>query len=105
MAAQRRSGVWYGLLGVGAYTFRPWKIIWEAYGKQVFRPVLVGPDIWVPNQALFCSLDFESRDQAEAALEGLNRLPVTEVLTALGGAGRPSWAQPGRMAQFFTWEV
>ncbi len=95
------KGDWYALWGVGPYTFQPWKIVWPAYGHKRFTPVLLGPQVWVPQQALQGYCAFSSRREAQRVFRSLAKLPVEETLTAWEGAGTPSWAQPGKMRHFF----
>ncbi len=95
------SGGWYALWGVGPYTFQPWKIVWPAYGHRRFVPVLLGPQVWVPQQALQGYCAFSSKKEAFRVYHQLCALPVEETLLAWEGAGTPSWAQPGKMRHFF----
>ena len=37
-------GNWWTLLGVGPYAFAPFKVIWQAYGKSDFTPVVLA--VW-----------------------------------------------------------
>lgn len=93
-------GLWWALLGVGPYTFAPYKLVWPAYGAHTFTPRLFAGD-WIPNQALQCSMSFQDRDAAAHVLEYLRSGAVERALLEAGGAGTPGWAQPGRMRKFF----
>ncbi|NNM54985.1 MAG: hypothetical protein HKM05_09715 [Spirochaetales bacterium] len=95
------NGGWYALWGVGPYTFQPWKIVWPAYGHKHFVPVLLGPQVWVPQQALQGYCAFSSKNEALRVYRKLCALPVEETLISWEGAGTPSWAQPGKMQHFF----
>ena len=44
-------GQWWALFGVGEYCFYPYKIVWEAYGKSSFNP-LIFEGKWQANQSL-----------------------------------------------------
>jgi len=44
-----KKGYWWALLGVGPYNYAPWKIVWEAYGKKRFNPILIDGH-WQANQ-------------------------------------------------------
>ena len=53
-ASMNREG-WWALLGVGAYAFAPYKVIWEAYGKDHFNPIVISDidgQVWQANQAM-----------------------------------------------------
>ena len=102
MGSMIQRGVWWGLLGVGPYTFARYKLVWPAYGARTFTPRLfVGR--WTPNQALQCSMSFSERAEALRVQQFLLRPQVEEALHEAGGAGTPGWAQPGRMRRFFLW--
>ena len=97
-----RRGVWWALLGVGPYTFAPYKLVWPAYGARTFTPRLF-TGRWTPNQALQCSMSFPDRAEALRVQEFLIQPQVERALHEAGGAGTPGWAQPGRMRRFFQW--
>ena len=50
-----KKGNWWALLGVGPYAFAPFKVIWEAYGRARFHPIVLGSvdgQMWQGNQAM-----------------------------------------------------
>ena len=50
-----KRGNWWALLGVGPYAFAPFKVIWEAYGKDQFNPIVLGSvtgQMWQGNQSM-----------------------------------------------------
>lgn len=95
------KGSWWALLGVGPYTFRKYKIVWESYGKSTFHPRLFTGD-WIPNQSLQAYMAFEKSSEAKATLEAIESSNIEEHLLASRNEGTASWAQPGRMKAFFT---
>ena len=38
LGAWMKRGAWWACLGVGKYSFAPYKVVWEAYGKSTFTP-------------------------------------------------------------------
>lgn len=101
------KGLYWSLLGVGPYSFSPWKIVWEAYGKHEFAPRIFGKvsaagglKPWIPNQALQASCSFESQDEAEQVLEGLKQPAIEGALKKHRMEGTCNWAQPGRIRHF-----
>ncbi len=99
LGQQIEQGQWWALLGVGPYTFSPHKIVWQAYGKDEFAPVLFFGD-WVPNQSLQAYMSFQDIKVAQRVLRDLLDAELTEHLTAGRMAGTASWAQPGKIKTF-----
>jgi len=100
-----KKGLWWSLLGVGPYSFAPWKIVWEAYGKKEFRPRLFSSkkgQPWQPNQALQAFLPFNSEKEAQRTLSELKDSVIENILKRQGMEGTCNWAQPGKMMRFFT---
>jgi len=98
-----RRGYYWALLGVGPYTFFPWKIVWEAYGRREFRPRLLhsrNGKVWIPNQALQAYTAFRTRKEAEKVLTGLKNPEINRILRSQNMEGTCNWAQPGRIKVF-----
>lgn len=98
------KGLWWSLLGIGPYSFAPWKVVWEAYGKKDFRPRIFSStegSPWQPNQALQAYLPFWSKEEACEALSRLQNPKIEEILRSQGMEGTCNWAQPGKMMKFF----
>jgi hypothetical protein len=92
-----KGGVWWALLGAGAYSFAPYKIVWEAYGKKNFNPrIFTGR--WQANQSLQAFIPCHCRETAERLLAELSKPEVEEYLLASRMAGTMNWAQPGKIA-------
>jgi len=94
------KGLYWALIGVGPYTFAPWKLAWESYGRKRFTPKLFhsGNGVhWQGNQALHAYLPFADKTAASEALKDLTSPDLEDYLKRLGGAGTKNWAQPGRI--------
>lgn len=89
-------GFWWAMLGVGPYSFAPYKLVWEAYGRSSFRPLLL-EGRWQANQSLQAFMPFWDRSEAERVLEELENPLVEEYLGSFGMAGTMNWAQPGKI--------
>ena len=93
-------GNWWALLGVGPYSFAPFKIIWEAYGKDRFEPiVLSGVDgqMWQGNQAMHAFIPCWTEREAQRIKTALEDPAIPTLLRQLNGAGKCNWAQPGKI--------
>ena len=99
---QRRmnQGFLWAMMGVGAYAFAPWKLVWEAYGQSEFRPGLFHCPPhrnWQGNQALHAYLPFWQEEDARRTLSILESGETERYLRSLGGADTKNWAQPSRI--------
>ncbi|MBI5485888.1 MAG: hypothetical protein HY905_01005 [Deltaproteobacteria bacterium] len=97
-----RRGHWWALLGVGPYSYAPWRVAWEAFGRSTFRPALLdatddGP--WQGNQALHAYIPVRDRAQGERVLRALAPEVIEPQLRAHRMEGTCNWAQPGRIAR------
>lgn len=93
-----KKGFWYALLGVGKYTFAPYKVIWQAYGQKQFTAKLFD-GIWQGNQALHAFMPVSSKREGEKLVEQLNDPMVEKYLHSQQTAGTCNWAQPGRITR------
>lgn len=94
------KGTWWALLGVGVYSFAPFKVAWQAYGKKEFRPIVVSSvnDLpWQGNQAMHAFIPCWSESDANRIKVELDSPLVTEFLKQLNGEGKCNWAQPGKI--------
>lgn len=100
LAAQIKRGQWWALLGVGPYCFAPWKVMWEAYGRREFLPIVLGAvngQPWQANQALQVLMPCADKPTADDLARRLSAPAVQDYLTAQQMAGTMNWAQPGRI--------
>ena len=93
-----KRGLWWALLGVGSYNFAPYKIVWEAYGKKKFNPILVEGH-WQANQSLQAFIPFGTKKEAEKTLKKLKSPQIEHFLLSLKMEGTMNWAQPGKIKQ------
>jgi hypothetical protein len=91
-----KRGFWYALLGVGAYTFAPYKVCWQAYGQKHFHPKLFGGN-WQGNQALHAFIPLTSQKEGEKLVKQLSDPLVEKYLCSQQMEGTCNWAQPGRI--------
>lgn len=94
------KGIWWSLLGVGAYSFAPYKVTWEAYGKSDFRPLILGEvdgQVWQANQAMQAFIPCWSESNAKRICRGLQHPTILSLLRQLNGNGKCNWAQPGKI--------
>jgi len=107
LRSMMKSDRYWSLLGVGPYTFAPWKIVWESYGRKEFKPQLFGycgGKPWIPNQALQASCAFESESEAKRVLSGLENPDINRILKQHNMEGTCNWAQPGRIIGFLKFD-
>lgn len=98
-----KRGIWWACLGVGGYSFAPFKVVWEAYGKAIFRPRIFGSHNckpWQANQAMQAFIPCWSLADAEALLDRLENSNIESCLKSLNVEGTCNWAQPGRIKRF-----
>lgn len=99
-----KKGYWWALLGIGPYSFAPWKIVWEAFGKKEFRAGIFTSQngkSWQPNQALQAFIPLDNKKEAERINGELKNPLIEKILINQGMEGTCNWAQPGRMMRFF----
>lgn len=100
LRAFMNKGNWWVMLGVGSYSFAPYKVIWQAYGKSHFTPIIlesVNGQMWQGNQAMHAFIPCWSKDDAQRIKTGLENPEIPELLHQLNGDGKCNWAQPGKM--------
>jgi hypothetical protein len=106
LGSQLKRGRWWALLGVGAYAFAPYKVLWSAYGQTRLEPRVWGPRsdgrVWQADQALQAYIPCPAKDQADQLAGFLASDAVHEYLVSFRDAGTRSWAQPGRLTPLWT---
>ena len=93
-------GYWWALLGVGPYSFAPYKVMWEAYGRSRFNPIVlscIDGQAWQANQSMHAFIPCWSEDAAHRIKNALENPQIPKLLQQLNGAGKCNWAQPGKM--------
>ena len=93
-------GNWWALLGVGPYAFAPFKVIWQAYGKSDFTPIVLSSvegQVWQANQAMHAFIPCWTKREAQRIKAALENPEIPILLKQLNGAGKCNWAQPGKI--------
>jgi hypothetical protein len=101
------KGIWWSLLGVGPYSFAPYKVIWEAYGKSDFTPVVLhsyAGQVWQANQAMQAFIPCWDEADAKRICEGLTHPSILSLLQQLNGDGTCNWAQPGKIKEVLSFD-
>ena len=99
------KGVWWSLLGVGPYSFAPYKVIWEAYGKSDFHPIILSSEkgqVWQANQALQAFIPCWNEADARRICSALQHPGIPTLLRQLNGEGKSNWAQPGKIRKILS---
>ena len=99
------KGYWWALFGVGPYSFAPYKVMWEAYGKSQFRPIVLGcvdGQVWQGNQAMHAFIPCWSAAEAQRIKKALENPEIPTLLRQLNGAGKRNWAQPGKIKKILS---
>ena len=96
------KGLWWALLGVGPYSFAPYKIFWQAYGADQFKTSLIDTTqtCWQGNNALQAFMPFEDKKEAQRVYKELTNAPIEQYLLLHRTGGSCNWAQPGRIKKF-----
>jgi hypothetical protein len=98
-----KRGIWWACLGVGDYSFAPYKVVWEAYGKSNFNPRIFSTfngKPWQANQAMQAFIPCSSFMEAEDLLGQLLGSNIEKYLKSMSIEGTCNWAQPGRIKRF-----
>lgn len=100
-------GNWWALLGVGPYAFAPFKVIWEAYGKSQFNPIVlnsVDGQVWQGNQSMHAFIPCWTEVDAQRIKTALENPEIPALLRQLNGAGKCNWAQPGKIKKILSFD-
>lgn len=101
------KGIWWALLGVGPYSFAPYKVIWQAYGKRDFDPVVlqdVAGQVWQANQAMQAFIPCWDAADAHRICSALREPAILTLLRQLNGDGKCNWAQPGKIKKVLSFD-
>ena len=93
-----KNGMYWSMLGVGPYSFSPWKVAWEAMGRRDFRATVVSGR-WQGNQSLHAFIPCDDMSEATKIKNELN-ITIPKYLKATRMEGTCNWAQPGRIKPF-----
>lgn len=95
-----QRGLFWALMGVGAYCFTKYKVVWIAQGRRQFKAVVVDGS-QQGNQAMHAYIPSESLEDAIRIRDELNAI-IPEYLSKYGMDGTKSWAQPSRIKNLLT---
>lgn len=98
-----KKGYWWALLGMGYYNFMPYKIVWEAYGKKEFCP-LIFDGKWQANQSLQAFIPVRTLREADRVLTELSNPVIESYLLSLKMEGTMNWAQPGKIKKLINYK-
>ena len=102
-----KRGNWWALFGVGPYVFAPFKVIWQAYGRDHFTPIVlssVDGQMWQGNQAMHAFIPCGSEREALRIKTALENPEIPTLLRQLNGAGKCNWAQPGKIKKILAFD-
>lgn len=100
------KNLWWALLGVGAYSFTPYKVMWEAFGQKTFSPRVFSTlegQAWQGNQALHASICANSLEEAKRICAALQHPQILTFLQSQRMDGTCNWAQPGRISKLLSY--
>ena len=97
---QISKGAYWSLLGVGDYTFKKWKVVWEAMGKKDFRAIVIDGK-WQGNQAMHAYISSDWLEDANRIKDELNDL-LPDYLQLFRMQGTCNWAQPSRIKKLLS---
>jgi hypothetical protein len=103
--SQITKGAWWSLMGVGPYSFSPYKVIWQSYGQSNFDPVVLSSiegQVWQGNQAMNAFIPCGSVESARTIQAGLSNPSILLLLKQLNGSGKCNWAQPGKIKKILS---
>ncbi len=103
LRSQLQRGFWWSLLGVGKYNFSPYKVIWQAYGKSQFKPIVMSQhesQQWQANQAMQAFIPCHTKSDSDRIADELGNGKIEQYLLSMRIGGSCNWAQPGRISRF-----
>ena len=103
IGAWLKRGYWWSMLGVGPYSFMPFKVVWEAYGKTKFNPTIISGS-WQVNQSLQAFIPTRTLEEAERVLSELQNPAIESYLLSLKMEGTMNWAQPGKIKKLLKYK-
>ena len=81
--------------GGSAVSTAPYKVIWEAYGKSHFHPVILNSEdgqVWQANQAMHAFIPCWNEADAKRIRSALQHPTIPALLKQLNGNGKCNWA-------------
>jgi hypothetical protein len=93
------------LLGVGPYSFAPFKLLWLTAGQSTFDAHVISSSDskpWQANQSLQAFMAFQTAGDALTMKDALTQTLGVVGLRSLGTPKSLSWAQPGRVSRLLS---
>lgn len=101
--SQISKGIWWGLIGLGPYSFCKYKIIWPSFGSKDFAPIILSEyenQEWQANQAMQAFIPSKDLADSYRIQMQLNTFGIEQHLRDQKMEGTMNWAQPGRIKKF-----
>lgn len=101
--SQIKKDIWWGLIGLGPYSFCKYKIIWSSFGSKEFSPIVLSKyenQEWQANQAMQAFIPSNDLTDAYRIQLQLNTFGIEQHLKDQKMEGTMNWAQPGRIKKF-----
>ncbi len=97
-----KRGTFWALLGVGSYSFSPYKVAWTALGKSSFLAKVVSGHLQ-GNQSIHAFIPSDTLEDAQRICNELNS-KIPEYLQMFAMEGTCNWAQPGRIKRILNFD-
>lgn len=100
--ATKNNKAWWAMLGIGQYSFAPYKIVWEAMGKRLFTPIIktsYNGMPWQANQAMQAYIPCATEQRAKEVIQILQSIDIPGILAGTNSIGKRNTAQPGKIAR------
>lgn len=108
LRAAINKGYWWAVLGAGPYAFAPFKVMWEAFGRSEFNPIVlanVDGRVWQGDQAMHAFIPCWNEQDAQRIKTALEHPEIPALLRQLNGAGKCNWAQPGKIRKILSFDT
>ena len=108
LRAAINKGYWWAVLGAGSYAFAPFKVMWEAFGRSEFKPIVlanVDGQVWQGDQSMHAFIPCWNEQDALRIKTALEHPEIPVLLRQLNGAGKCNWAQPGKIRKILSFDT
>lgn len=98
---------WRWLIGVWSYSFKKYKVAWQAYWEKTFKAKIfdcTNWENWQANQSLQAFFGVDSREDAEDICKQLNGPLVEKYLQSMKMSGTCNWAQPWKIKKIIKYK-
>ena len=108
LRAAINKGYWWAVLGAGPYAFAPFKVMWEAFGRSEFNPIVLASvegRVWQGDQSMHAFIPCWNEQDAQRIKTALEHPEIPALLRQLNGAGKCNWAQPGKIRKILSFDT